>query len=78
MPVVFRWNGHRFHFYSDEGDPHEPVHIHVAKAGADAKPVLSLSKDSGCFQRSNSLTIGAPTRARSSACKMWWKSGAPS
>jgi len=37
MPVVFRLEGFRFHFYSDEGDPREPVHIHIAKAGADAK-----------------------------------------
>lgn len=37
MPVVFRPEGLRFHFYSDEGDPREPVHIHIAKAGADAK-----------------------------------------
>ena len=37
MPVVFRFDGFRFHFYSDEGDPREPVHIHVARAGADAK-----------------------------------------
>jgi len=37
LPLVFRWSGYRFHFYSDEGDPREPVHIHVAKAGADAK-----------------------------------------
>ena len=37
MPVVFRENGFRFHFYSDEGDPREPVHIHVVKDGADAK-----------------------------------------
>lgn len=37
MPVVFRLEGFRFHFYSDEGTPLEPIHIHVAKAGADAK-----------------------------------------
>lgn len=37
MPVVFRYNGFRFHFYSFEGRPREPVHIHVAKSGADAK-----------------------------------------
>jgi len=37
MPVGFRFDGFRFHFYSDEGDPREPVHIHVASAGADAK-----------------------------------------
>lgn len=37
MPLVFREGGFRFHFYSHEGDPREPVHIHVARAGADAK-----------------------------------------
>lgn len=37
MPVVFRENGFRFHFYSDEGDPREPVHIHIRKAGSNAK-----------------------------------------
>ncbi len=37
MPVVFREGGYRFHFYSDEGDPREPVHIHVVKDNADAK-----------------------------------------
>lgn len=37
MPVVFRRNGYRFHFYSNEGDPREPQHIHVLKDGIDAK-----------------------------------------
>ena len=38
MPVVFWDSGYRFHFYSNEGDPREPVHVHVAKRGeSDAK-----------------------------------------
>lgn len=37
MPIVFRQDGYRFFFYSNEGDPREPVHIHVQKAGAEAK-----------------------------------------
>ena len=37
MPVVFREGGHRFHFFSNEGDPREPVHIHISSAGAKAK-----------------------------------------
>lgn len=37
MPVVFRDGGYRFHFYSSEGDPREPIHIHVARPGGDAK-----------------------------------------
>ena len=37
MPVVFRHNGYRFFFYSNEGIPREPLHIHVRKGGAVAK-----------------------------------------
>jgi len=41
MPVVFRERGFRFFFYSDEGSPREPVHIHVEKDGVEAKFWLS-------------------------------------
>lgn len=37
MPTVFRAEGFRFFFYSNEGDPREPVHIHVSKDGREAK-----------------------------------------
>ena len=37
MPKVFSWNGYRFHFYSEEGDPREPVHIHIRKGRDNAK-----------------------------------------
>ena len=37
MPKVFDWNGYRFHFFANEGDPLEPAHIHVRKARNDAK-----------------------------------------
>ena len=37
MPVIFRHDGFRFFFYSDEGNPLEPVHIHVRKGGNEAK-----------------------------------------
>jgi hypothetical protein len=37
MPKVFEWNGYRFHFFSNEGDPREPPHIHVRKERDTAK-----------------------------------------
>jgi hypothetical protein len=37
MPEVFRERGFRYFFYSNEGNPREPVHIHVEKADAEAK-----------------------------------------
>jgi hypothetical protein len=35
MPVVLRWNGHRFLFYSKEIG--EPPHIHVLKGNSQLK-----------------------------------------
>lgn len=37
MPTVFRHDGVRFFFYSNEGNPREPVHIHVMGDGGEAK-----------------------------------------
>jgi hypothetical protein len=37
MPKVFSWRGYRFHFFSNEGDPLEPCHIHVQKDKNRAK-----------------------------------------
>jgi Domain of unknown function (DUF4160) len=37
MPVVFRYKGFRFFFYSNEGSPREPVHVHVRSGTSEAK-----------------------------------------
>ena len=37
MPVVFRFKGYRFFFYSNEGEPQEPLHVHVRRGEAVAK-----------------------------------------
>lgn len=37
MPVVFRYKGFRFFFYSNEGDPREPLHIHARGNGGEVK-----------------------------------------
>ena len=42
MPVVFRHKGFRFVFYSNEGDPREPAHIHAIKDGFDARTLREL------------------------------------
>lgn len=48
MPVVFRYKGFRFFFFSNEGNPREPVHIHVRKGEAVAKfwlePEISVAE----------------------------------
>lgn len=51
MPKVFDWNGYRFHFFSNEGNPREPVHVHVTRNRDTAKfwikPEVSLSYNKG-------------------------------
>lgn len=51
MPTVFRERGFRFFFYSNEGSPREPVHIHVEKDNMEAKfwlePEVRVSYNSG-------------------------------
>ncbi len=51
MPTVFREAGYRFFFYSNEGSPREPEHIHVSKDGKEAKfcvnPEVRLAYNDG-------------------------------
>ena len=51
MPKLFDWNGYRFHFFSNEGNPREPVHIHVTRGRDTAKfwlrPEVSVAYNRG-------------------------------
>ena len=51
MPTIFRENGYRFFFYSNEGDPREPPHVHVQKGDGEAKvwlePEVELEESQG-------------------------------
>jgi hypothetical protein len=51
MPTIFRERGFRFFFYSNEGSPREPVHIHVEKDTSEAKfwlfPTVQLAYNDG-------------------------------
>jgi len=51
MPIVFRYKGFRFFFFSNEGSPREPLHVHVRSADGDAKywlkPTVGLAGSSG-------------------------------
>jgi len=51
MPVVFRYKKYRFFFYSNEGNPLEPLHIHVRKGKSVSKfwmqPQISVAEAYG-------------------------------
>jgi hypothetical protein len=51
MPLVFRYGNIRFLFFSNEGDPREPVHIHAESADGKAKlwlyPEVTVASSAG-------------------------------
>ena len=51
MPVAFHYKAFRFFFYSNEGNPREPLHIHVRSAEGEAKfwltPNVYLAQSDG-------------------------------
>jgi hypothetical protein len=75
MPLVFRWNGYRFFFYSNEGDPREPLHIHVRKGEADAKfwllPQVGLAYNHGFKARELSQLVAAVEQHRTVIEEAW-------
>ena len=55
MPKVFAWNGCRLHFFANEGEPREPLYVHVTKERDTAKfwlrPEVSLAYNRGFSPR---------------------------
>lgn len=55
MPTVFRERGFRFFFYSNEGSPREPLHVHVEKDNMEAKfwlnPEVKVAYNGGYDRR---------------------------
>ncbi|MGQ3046695.1 MAG: DUF4160 domain-containing protein [Niveispirillum sp.] len=55
MPVIFRWEEIRFHFFSNEGNPREPIHVHAQRADAEAKiwlyPEAAIADSEGFTRR---------------------------
>jgi len=51
VPVVFRHGAFRIFFYSNEGMPREPTHVHVRRGPDEAKvwldPVIAIADTSG-------------------------------
>ena len=62
MPTIFKVRGWRFHFFSFEGAPREPVHVHVAKPGRDAKlwlyPEVRVAYNRGLNAQEMRLVLG--------------------
>ena len=75
MPVVFRYKGVRFFFYSNEGNPREPVHVHAQRGECLAKIWLypePIIADSFGFSPSELQTIIAQVRLRTGEIERIW------
>ncbi|CDN48768.1 Hypothetical protein NGAL_HAMBI2427_46360 [Neorhizobium galegae bv. orientalis] len=75
MPIVFRSGALKFYFYSNEGDPREPVHIHVRGGSANAKiwlePTIGVAESDGFNSRDLSAIIRLVIDNRSLIKRAW-------
>jgi hypothetical protein len=75
MPVVFREGGLRYYFFSNEGSPREPLHVHVKGGGRDAKvwlePELSIADSYGFNARELSAILRTVAINRDLIEKAW-------
>ncbi len=75
MPIVFSWNGFRFHFYSDDGHPREPMRIIVERGAADCKfllyPALRLAYGCGFNARELRLLTEVVEARRTDIERAW-------
>ncbi len=75
MPVVFRCRGFRFFFYSNEGNPREPVHVHAVGEGDEAKfwvkPAAHVAYSDG-LTPTTLRELTAEVQARSALIERKW------
>lgn len=62
MPSLFRLFGYVIFFWSNEGAPLEPVHVHVAKGVPNASATkIWITEAGGCIVANNNSKIPART-----------------
>ena len=75
MPAVFRYKGIRFIFFSNEGNPREPVHIHAESADGKAKfwlfPDVVVANSAGFSRTQLAEMIEVVTAHRAEIERAW-------
>jgi hypothetical protein len=75
MPTIWLEDGFRFFFYSNEGTPREPVHVHVEKGDAEAKfwlrPEVRVAYNDGYDARTLRRLIGMVEASRERIERAW-------
>ncbi len=75
MPTVFRNDNARFFFFSNEGDPREPVHVHARRRGCQAKlwlfPKVRIAYSAGFTAREQTQLVRDVEARRELIVKAW-------
>ena len=75
MPVVFRHQGIRFYFFSNEGTPREPMHVHARRSGAEAKlwlaPDVRIADSFGYSRREQGELVAIVELRRDEIIEAW-------
>ena len=75
MPIVFQDGNIRFHFYSNEGSPREPIHIHADRGNAEAKlwlfPDVQIAESTGFTRRELADLVRIVTARREQITRSW-------
>ena len=75
MPVALRRHGLIYFFYSNEGQPPEPPHIHIRGGGRDAKvwlePDVSFADSYGFNPRELSNILRTVSENRERLLRAW-------
>lgn len=75
MPVVFRHGGLRYFFFSNEGLPREPPHVHVRGRGCDAKvwlaPEITIADSYGFNASELAAILRIVAESREAILRAW-------
>jgi hypothetical protein len=75
LPTVFRHGGYRFFFYSNEGSPQEPVHVHVRSGGYETKiwlePEIAIAESFGYDARALNSIVRIVMERREEIERAW-------
>lgn len=75
MPVVLRYKGYAFFFYSNEGVPREPLHVHVRQSTATAKiwlePEIMVADSFGMTAKELRELVRVARQHRDAFAKAW-------
>lgn len=75
MPKIFEWKGYKFFFFSNEGDPLEPIHIHVRKGENIVKywvsPDIYLAYSWGMSPKELSILENAVIKHKEQIVEKW-------